>query len=146
MHVGPTVEQRRAPVETGLVKVLIVDDHPSFRGAARALLIAAGGFDPVGEAASGEEAVDLAVRLRPDLVILDLRLPGIDGRETCRRIAAAGVKTLVLFVSVDEEALTPVVGIPCAGPFVPKRSLNAPILRAIWAESGQTTVVGDREP
>lgn len=67
--------------------VLVVDDHADFREAARALL-EADGFDVVGVAGSGEEACALVARLRPGLVLLDLRLPGEDGFAVAERLAA----------------------------------------------------------
>ena len=66
-------------------RVLIVDDHEAFRAAAR-LLLERGGFDVVGEAADGDAAVEAASRLRPDVVLLDIQLPGDDGFRTCERL------------------------------------------------------------
>ena len=68
--------------------VLIVDDHPGYRAAARTVL-EADGFEVVGEAATGLEAVSEAARLRPHVVLLDIGLPDIDGIEVARRITAA---------------------------------------------------------
>jgi DNA-binding NarL/FixJ family response regulator len=69
--------------------VLIVDDHPSFRSSAH-LLLEAEGYKVVGEAADGETALDAVHALRPDLVLLDVQLPGIDGFEVTRRLRANG--------------------------------------------------------
>ena len=68
------------------VRVLIVDDEPIFREAARMVVEMADGFEVAGEAESGDEAIMLAERLRPDLVLMDVKMPGIDGIETTRRI------------------------------------------------------------
>jgi len=79
--------------------VLLADDHPVVREGLRALLAADGALDVVGEAASGEEAVTLAARLRPDVVLMDLRMPGpLDGASATARITAdlPGVRVLIL--------------------------------------------------
>ncbi len=78
--------------------VLIVDDHPEFRRIARALL-EADGFDIVGEAADGVSAVTEAARLRPELVLLDVHLPDIDGFEVATRLARASDPPAVVLTS-----------------------------------------------
>ena len=69
------------------VTVLAVDDQEIFRRAARSLIAATPGFEQVGEASSGAEALTLAADLRPNLVLVDVRMPGMDGLETARRLA-----------------------------------------------------------
>jgi DNA-binding NarL/FixJ family response regulator len=78
--------------------VLIVDDHAAFRERARALL-QDDGFEVVGEAADGDAAVEAARRLRPQLVLLDVRLPGIDGFEVAQRLAAGPDPPAVVLTS-----------------------------------------------
>jgi DNA-binding NarL/FixJ family response regulator len=78
--------------------VLIVDDHQGFRLGARALL-EADGFDVVGEAADGESAIEQARRLRPEVVLLDVQLPGLDGFAVAERLAAEPDAPLVVLVS-----------------------------------------------
>ncbi|HST65000.1 MAG TPA: response regulator transcription factor, partial [Mycobacteriales bacterium] len=73
-----------------MLRVIVVDDHPVVREGLRAILDAEPDLDVVGEAGSGGEAVELAARLRPDVVLMDLRMPGMDGVEATGRIAAAG--------------------------------------------------------
>jgi DNA-binding NarL/FixJ family response regulator len=70
------------------VRILIVDDHASIRTALRELLDLVSGIEVVGEAATGSEAVDLVDRLAPDIVIMDVRLPSLDGVEATRAIKA----------------------------------------------------------
>src|SRR3954449_9377941 len=79
--------------------VLIVDDHPSFRASARRML-EADGFEVVAEAQDGETAVTAAAQLRPELVLLDVRLPDIDGLEVAQRmLRATGRRPQVVLVS-----------------------------------------------
>jgi DNA-binding NarL/FixJ family response regulator len=78
--------------------VLIVDDHARFRAGARALL-EADGFDVLGEAADGESAVEQARRLRPQVVLLDVQLPGLDGFAVAERLAAEPAAPAVVLIS-----------------------------------------------
>jgi DNA-binding NarL/FixJ family response regulator len=86
-----------------LLRVLIVDDHPDFRGGMRALLASTPGIEVAGEAATGEEAIDLATGQNPDVVLMDLQLPGMGGIEATRRIVAARPEARVLVVTMYEE-------------------------------------------
>jgi DNA-binding NarL/FixJ family response regulator len=85
-------------VTTKPVSVLIVDDQEPFRSAARLVVEMSEGYEVVGEAITGEESLDLVDQLEPDLVLMDINLPGIDGIEATRRIVARhpGVRVLVL--------------------------------------------------
>jgi DNA-binding NarL/FixJ family response regulator len=88
------------------MRILLVDDHPITRGALASLL-EGHGFSVAGEAAAGEEAIELARRLRPDLVLLDLSMPGLDGLQALPRIREAAPETevVVLTASGTEENL-----------------------------------------
>ena len=81
-----------------MIRVLVADDHPIVRGGIVSLLDSADGIEVVGEASDGLEAVALAASLAPDLVLMDLRMPGIDGDEATSRILAAqpGIRVVVL--------------------------------------------------
>lgn len=81
-----------------VISVLIVDDHRSFRASARRLLEAEG-LTVVGEAANGDTAITAAQQLRPDVVLLDVQLPDLDGFEVAARLAAAGLKSAVVLTS-----------------------------------------------
>ena len=87
-------------------RIIVVDDHPLTRDALSSLL-AQGGFEVVGEAADGAEAIDLAQRHQPDLVLLDLSMPGLDGLSALPRLRAAapGCEVVVLTASGTEENL-----------------------------------------
>jgi len=108
--------------------VLIVDDHPSFRLTARALLEAEG-FDVVGEAENGEAALDAARRLHPEVILLDVQLPDIDGFEVAQRLAAnGGAPTVVLTSSRDGSDFGPLVERSGARGFVAKAELSGAVL------------------
>jgi len=105
-------------------RVLIVDDHPSFRASARVLLEAEG-FDVVGEAADGAQAITEAGRLRPEVVLLDVQLPDMDGFAVARTIMADGVKSaIVLTSSRDGCDFGSLIAESGARGFVPKGELS----------------------
>lgn len=89
------------------VRVLIADDHPVFRYGLRALLSAEPTTEVVGEATTGEEAIELATTLVPDVILMDLNLPGINGIEATRRILAAQhtIAILVLTMFDDDDSV-----------------------------------------
>lgn len=83
--------------------VLIVDDHPSFRTGARRML-EAGGYSVIGEAADGEAALEAVRELGPDLVLLDVQLPDIDGFEVAARLRDSGATATVVLTSSRDRA------------------------------------------
>jgi DNA-binding NarL/FixJ family response regulator len=88
------------------IRVLLVDDHVLVRDGLAALLDGLGGFDVVGEAGTGEEAVEQARLLRPDAVLMDVRLPDIDGVEATRRIRTEIPGTAVLMLTMFDDDAT----------------------------------------
>ena len=112
--------------------VLLVDDHAMFRAGIRALLEAEGAIEVIGEASSGDEAVDMVRELKPDVVVMDLSMPGSNGLEATRRISALGLDThvLVLTVHAEEEYLLPVVDAGASG-YLTKTSADTDLLEAI---------------
>ena len=106
------------------VRVLLVDDQPQFRRAAALLIRATAGLHLAGEAASGEEAVVLAAALNPDLVLMDVRLPGISGPESTRLILAEQPGTRVILLSTYEAGDLPDITQCGAERFVRKQDFD----------------------
>jgi DNA-binding NarL/FixJ family response regulator len=125
------------------VRVLTVDDQPLFRDAARAVIGAMDGFESVAEVPRGEDALALVPRLRPDLVLVDLSLPGIDGLETSRRLAGLEPHPLIILISADDD---PVLRDSAASfgavAFLSKQELRPRTLRALWDRYGAITPAG----
>ena len=113
--------------------VLIVDDHPSFRATAR-LLLEADGWEVVGEAEDGQGGIDAARRLGPDLVLLDVNLPDVDGFEVAASITETDPgRAIVLVSSRDAKDFGPLVGRSGARGFVSKADLSGDALRRLVA-------------
>lgn len=110
------------------IRVLVVDDQPQFRRAAAFLIHATEGLLLVGEARSGEEAVSMARSVAPDLVLMDVRLPGIDGPEATRRILAESPGVKVILLSTYEAADLPDLGHCGAARFLRKQDLDSSAL------------------
>lgn len=124
----------------GDVKVLIVDDQAPFRGAARAVVGATKEFSVIGEAESGEEAVDLVGALAPDLVLMDINMGGIDGIEATRRITATHPETMVVLVSTYAASDLAADARTCgAAAYVHKEELAPRVLRDLWSAGGDPT-------
>ena len=120
---------------TMATRVLIVDDHPGFRATARALLEVEG-YEVVGEAENGVQALRLAKELEPDLVLLDVQLPDFDGFEVASRLTAAATgKTpkIVLTSSRDASDFGPLVAQSGARGFVAKAELSGGALARLTA-------------
>lgn len=117
-----------------MTTVLIVDDHDGFRSLARRLLEAAG-HEVVGEARDGRTALAAARDLAPDVVLLDVQLPDMDGFEVAERLRAEGTRPEVVLISTRARHDYPGRLRGCAAPgFISKSELTAPRLRALLAE------------
>jgi DNA-binding NarL/FixJ family response regulator len=119
------------------VRVLVVDDQEPFRRAMAAVVEATDGFVMVGTAASGEESVEVARALRPDLVLMDVNLPGIDGIAATRLIRSAGEPPAVVLLSTydadefDEDGCG-------ATSYIPKAAFGPDRLAQAWADAAAT--------
>lgn len=114
-----------------MITVLIIDDHAGFRVQARALL-AADGFSVIGEAVDGTSGLEAARALRPDLVLLDIGLPDIEGFEVARELAVTGPPPLVVLTSSREAgAYGPRLARSRVLGFVPKDELSGAAIRAL---------------
>ena len=113
------------------ISVLIVDDHPSFRATAR-LLLEVEGYEVIGEAPDGMSAIDRARELDPDVVLLDVNLPDIDGFEVASRLTSNGeAPTIVLCSSRDGSDFGPLVERSGARGFISKADLSGATLAAL---------------
>ncbi len=111
--------------------VLIVDDHAGFRAAARGLLEAAG-FDVLGEAADGASALAAVAKLQPEIVLLDIQLPDLDGFAVAERLASEGVSSaIVLISSRDASSFRRRLAANPAWSFIPKSELSGEALSAV---------------
>ncbi len=119
-----------------MIRVLVADDHPIVRGGIVALLESADDIEVVGQAATGLEAVDLALALEPDLVLMDLRMPGIDGDEATARVLAArpGIRVVVLTTYETDESILTAIEAGASG-YLLKAAPEREILAGIRAVS-----------
>jgi DNA-binding NarL/FixJ family response regulator len=119
------------------VRVLTVDDHAGFRTVAREVVSATPGFTAVGEAPGGADALEAVDRLRPALVIVDVRMPGMSGFELARRISKSHPDTVVLLVSGDDLVEGAEAARACgARAFIRKEDVCPATLRGLWRVHG----------
>lgn len=119
------------------LRVLVADDHPMFRDGIRALLSSSPDAELAGEAATGEEAVALAAELQPDLVLMDVQMPGMGGIEATRRIVSESPHVRVLVVTMFEDDATVFQAMRAgARGYVLKGANYQEMLRAIQAVGG----------
>ena len=123
------------------VTVLTVDDQPVVLHALRQLIAATDGFQQVAEALSGGQALQLAANLHPDLILVDVRMPGMDGIETARRLREQDAEAVVVLVSLEEVADLPSsIASAGAAAHVRKQDLSPRTLQRLWAAHGRAAV------
>ena len=127
----------------GPIRVLVADDHPVFRRGMRAILGADAGTDLVGEATDGEEAVTLALELRPDVILMDLNMPNVTGIEATRRVLEASPETAILMLTMfeDDDSVLAAMRAGAHG-YVLKGADGAQTLRAIHAVADGEAIFG----
>lgn len=121
------------------VRVLIVDDQEPFRLAARMVVDATDGFEVVGEAETGEASVEMARELTPDLVLMDVNLPGINGLDATRQILSDQADSVVVLLlsTYEEEEYAPRAAECGAAAYIPKAVFGPDRLESAWeAASG----------
>jgi DNA-binding NarL/FixJ family response regulator len=115
------------------VRVVTVDDQPFFRDAARAIIEHTPQFALIGEAGDGEAALDLVRHADPDLVLLDVRLPKLDGIEVSRRLTEEDPERVIVLVSsADPRELSPLARTAGAAAVLRKQWLTPRLLRGLW--------------
>jgi DNA-binding NarL/FixJ family response regulator len=120
-----------------VVDVLVVDDQQPFRDAARMVLALSDGFELIGEAETGQQSVDLASMLRPDLVLMDINLPDFDGFEATRRIRENAQRPPIVVMLSTYEAIDYAQRAIDAGAaaFVSKSLFTPEELRRVWDQA-----------
>jgi DNA-binding NarL/FixJ family response regulator len=131
-----------AKTETEPVSVVVVDDHDIFRRGLSTLLSQYGGLEVAGEASDGEKAVRLVTALAPDVVVMDLNLPGISGTEATRRLAAnvPHTRVLVLTISANDRDVTEAVLAGASGYLLKDASIDE-IVRGIRAAAAGESLI-----
>ncbi|MEP6660285.1 MAG: response regulator transcription factor [Acidimicrobiales bacterium] len=122
------------------VRVLVVDDQFPFRDAARAVVDRTDGFEVIAEAASGEAAIELVAELQPDLVLMDIKMGGIDGIAATAAITASDTHPMVVLLSTYElNDLPPAARTSGAAAYINKDDFGGRILKRLWEQGGDPT-------
>lgn len=125
------------------IRILIADDHPLFRDGLHGLLDSVPDTEVVGEATDGKEAIDLATSLQPDVILMDLKMPGVNGLEAMREILHTSPHIRILVVSMleDDDSVFAAMRAGARG-YVPKGANQAEMLRAIRAVANGEAIFG----
>ena len=134
-----TSTPHRSPLrDSSVVGVVTVDDQAVFRTAAREIIEATPGFCALGEAASGAEGLALVDDLDPELVLIDVRMPGMNGIETARRLTELHPRSVVVLISLADRANVPSAAADSgAVALLRKQDFNRAMLLDLWARYGR---------
>lgn len=130
-------------MSTTTISVLVADDHPAFRDGLRTMLDDTDETKVIGQAVDGEQAVELAIELAPDVVLMDLQMPRLNGIEATRKIVAAGSasKVVVLTMFEDDDSVFAAMRAGARG-YLLKGAEREDILRAVRAAAAGDAVFG----
>jgi DNA-binding NarL/FixJ family response regulator len=118
------------------VRVLVVDDHEAFRRVAAAVVEATDGFVVAGSVGTGEESLIAAAAVHPDLVLMDVNLPGLDGLDATRRLrSAANPPVVILLSTYDEDDFGAQAAESGAAAYIAKSAFGTERLAAVWASA-----------
>ncbi len=125
------------------IRALIADDHPVFRDGLHGLLDSVADTEVVGEAANGDEAIRLAASLQPDIILMDIKMPGINGLQAMREIVQTSPHIGILVISMleDDDSIFAAMRAGARG-YVPKGASQAELLRAIRAVANGEAIFG----
>src|SRR3954452_9731389 len=126
-----------------MIRLLIADDHPAYRRGLELMLVDSGDIEIVGEADTGERAVELASSLAPDVILMDLRMPGLDGIEATRRLSRSQSPAAVVVLTMfeDDDSVFAAMRAGARG-YLLKGAEQDEILRAIRAAAAGEAIFG----
>ncbi len=134
---GRTDDDEYVSIMTDTVRVLIVDDQQPFRSAARLVVELTDGFEFAGEAETGEDGLRLFRELGPDLILMDIKMPGMDGLETTREILSIDETAIIIVLSTYESDEYEQVALDAGAiAFISKSDFGPDTLATTWASAG----------
>ena len=132
---------QRSETRSDTISVLVVDDQLPFRAVARTVVRIAKGYEVIGEAETGEQAVEMVGELSPDLVLMDINMPGINGIEAARQIKLVYPDTSVILLSTYKVTDLPTDALECGAiGYIHKEDFDPDILDVVWNQRPNSEV------